>query len=323
MTNFKSTVRFSQQCFISGVLLFSTCNAFALSDEITLVKEKLIQQLSQGKKVQPILYFENNKLRLFGENNTDLLREKSELLTAIDIFDDKFGPSTKLDVALMNSQMGLFQLDKSELSDRLLPFLSYQGLVNNQGMEANKADKYNVIAHEACHMLLINQVEEKGLNYKSNGEMSYGHGLLPDWYDEMAAVICENQALNDMRLTSGIQDFIPFDKFFIMENPAFTMIKEKIKKMMKLQSKNNNNNNGSLVAAIEIDDNDGQLPVQFYQQVALFHHFLSEKLGAEIFKRLTRKFVQKSDVSTWLLEELSLETLAELDVMFKQFHQIK
>ena len=67
MTNFKSTVRFSQQCFISGVLLFSTCNAFALSDEVALAKEKLLQQLTQGKKVQPTLYFENNKLRIFGE----------------------------------------------------------------------------------------------------------------------------------------------------------------------------------------------------------------------------------------------------------------
>jgi len=321
MKNLKSTLHFSQQCFISGVLLFSTCNAFALSDQITLAKEKLIQQLNQGVKVQPTLYFENNKLRLFGEKNTDLLREKSELLTAIDIFDDNFGPSTKLDVALMNSQMGLFQLDKRELSDQLLPFLSYQGLVNNEGIEANKADKYNIIAHETCHMLLINQVEKKGLKYKSNGEMSYGHGLLPDWYDEMAAVICENQALNDMRLTSDIQNFIPFDKFFIMENPAFTMIKEKMKKMMQQQGKSNNN--GSLVVAIEVDDNDGQLPVQFYQQVALFHHFLSEKLGSEIFKRLTRKFVQKADVSAWLLKELSLENVAELDVMFKQYHQIK
>lgn len=324
MKNLKGTIRFSQECFISGVLLlFSACNAFAVSDEIALAREKLLQQLTQGKKVQPTLYFENNKLRLFGEKNTDLLREKSELLTAVDIFDKNFGPSPKLDVALMNSQMNLFQLDKSNMSDQYLGFMSYQGLVNNQGMSAQQSDKYNPLAHEVCHMLLINQIKEKGLNAEVNGQMSYGHGLLPDWFDEMSAVICENQALSEMRKTNVIEDYIPFDEFFIMENPAFTMVKEQVSRMMEQQRKNSNNKGGDFAAVLDIDfdDNSSQLSLLFYKQVALFRHFLIEKLGAEIFKRLTEEFVQKTDVSAWLLQELSLNNLAELDVMFAHFYQ--
>jgi hypothetical protein len=212
MRNLKSTIRFSQQCFISGLLLFFTCNAFAVSDEITLAKEKLLQQLSQEKKVQPTLYFENNKLRLFGEKNTDLLKEKSELLTAVDVFDENFGSSPKFDIALMNNQMSLLQLDTSAMSDQYLGFMSYQGLGQSQKIDssntAKKFEKYNIIAHEACHKLLIHQVEDKGLRAESNGELVYGHGLLPDWFDEMAAVMCENQILADMRLTDDIDNFI-------------------------------------------------------------------------------------------------------------------
>lgn len=327
MRNLKSTIRFSQQCFLSGVLLLSTCNAFALNDEVALAKEKLLQQLTQGQKIQPTLYFENSKLRIFGENNSDLLREKSELLTAVNVFDENFGSSPKLDIALMNNQMGLLQLDTSAMSDQYLGFMSYQGLGQSQKKEpsnhATKFEKYNIIAHEACHKLLIHQVEDKGLKAESNGELVYGHGLLPDWFDEMAAVMCENQALTDMRLTGDMDDFIPFEDFFVMENPAFTLLKEQMNRMMQQQLKKTNDKKTTVAMVVNLDDENAQLSSLFYQQSALFHHFLSEKLGREIFKQLTQKFINKADVTAWLLQELSLDNSAELDVMFKRFYQQK
>jgi len=327
MKNLKSTIRFSQQCFISGVLLFSTYNAFALSDEVALAKEKLLQQLTQEHKVQPTLYFENNKLRIFGENNSDLLREKSELLTAVNVFDENFGSSPKLDIALMNNQISLLQLDTSEMSDQYLGFMSYQGLGKSQKKESNnrakKFEKYNIIAHEACHKLLIHQVEDKGLKAESNGELVYGHGLLPDWFDEMAAVMCENQILTDMRLTDEIDNFIPFEDFFIMENPAFTLLKKQMNRLMQQQLKKTNDKKTTVAMVVNLDDNNAQLSSLFYQQSSLFHHFLSEKLGRKIFKQLTQKFIDKTDVTAWLLQELSLDNSAELDVMFKRFYQKK
>jgi len=327
MRNLKTTIRFSQQCFLSGVLLLSTCNAFALNDEVALAKEKLLQQLSQGKKIQPTLYFENRKLRIFGENNSDLLREKSELLTAVDVFDESFGYSPKLDIALMNNQMSLLQLDTSAMSDQYLGFMSYQGLGQSQQKESSnhvtKFEKYNIIAHEACHKLLIHQVEDKGLKAENNGELVYGHGLLPDWFDEMAAVMCENQALTDMRLTGDMDDFIPFEDFFVMENPAFTLLKEQMNRMMQQQLKKNNDKKTTMAVVMELDDKNAQLSGLFYQQSALFYYFLNEKLGRQIFKQLTQKFVDKTDVTAWLLQELSLNNLVELDVMFKRFYQQK
>lgn len=325
MKNLNATVSFSQQCFLSGILLFSSFNTFALNDETRLAKEQLLRQLNQVEKVKPTLYFENNVFRLFGEHNTDLLREKSELLAAVDIFDENFGPSPKLDVTLMNSQMNLLQVDTSETSEHFLGFLSYQGLAKSQnikqGTTAKKSEKYNILAHEACHKLLMNQVDEKGLKAESNGHMVYGHALLPDWFDEMAAVMCENQALTKMRLAEEIDSFIPFADFFVMENPAFTMVKEQAMKMMQQQRKKSNSKDGSFVMTLNVDDNNAQLSHQFYQQSALFGHFLIENLGRQIFKRLTQEFVHKNDVSAWLLQQLSLNNLAELDVIFKQFYQ--
>jgi len=324
MKNRKKRIKSSHQCLISGVLILSSLSAGAFSDEKTLSRDKLLQQFNQTKKVQPTLYFENDSLRIFSENNTDLLREKSELLHALDIFEKNFGPSPKIDIALMNSQMSLIQLDTRKISDLYLSFMSYQGIAQSPKMGSigtNKVEKYNILAHEACHKLLINQVDEKGLKAKQRNELTYGHAMLPDWFDEMAAIMCENQALSEMRLSNDIDSFIPFKEFLDMENPAFTSIKDQMNRLVKQQLELSNDKKQTTVMSVELDETDNELAFLFYQQAALFRHFLTEKLGHQIFKRLTQQFVQGADVNAWLLQQLSLNDSVQLDVAFKRFYQ--
>ncbi len=331
MKNTNNAARFGHQYLVSslitGILALSTFNAHALGDEISLSKEQLLQQFNRMEKIQPTLYFENNTLRIFGENSTDLSREKAELLIAADIFKENFGSSPKLDVALMNNQMNLLQLDTSKVSKKYIGFMSYQGLqglahgTKTDEMTEKKLEKYNILAHEVCHKLLMNKLEDEGLKSESNGQLSYGHALLPDWFDEMAAIMCENRALTEMRLADDMESFIPFDEFFVMENPAFTSIKEQMNKLIAQKLKNDSDKNQTTIMVQKLDGNDEQLASRFYQQSALFHYFLTEKLGDQIFKRLTKQFVLKADVQAWLLEQLTLNNVTELNAMFKQFSQ--
>jgi len=324
MKNTQRTIQPRHQCLIFGALLLSSLSACALSDEMTLSQEKLLQQFNLTKKIKPTLYFENSSLRLFSENSTELIREKSELLDALDIFDKNFGASPKMDIALMNSQMSLIQLDTSKISERFLSFMSYQGIAQSPKMgsiNTNKVEKFNILAHEACHKLLINQVEEKGLKSKRGNELTYGHAILPDWFDEMAAIMCENQALSEMRLSNNIDTFIPFEKFLDMENPAFTSIKKQMNRLVKQQRALSNDKKQTTVMAVTLDEADNEQALLFYQQAALFRHFLQNKFGVKIFKQLTQKFVEGADVNKWLLQELSLKQLAQLDTEFKNFYQ--
>jgi len=75
------------------------------------------------------------------------------------------------------------------------------------------------------------------------------------------------------------------------------------------------------VMSVELDETDNESAFLFYQQAALFRHFLTEKLGHQIFKRLTQQFVQGADVNAWLLQQLSLNDSVQLDAAFKRFYQ--
>jgi hypothetical protein len=108
-----------------------------------------------------------------------------------------------------------------------------------------------------------------------------------------------------------------------MENPAFTLLKKQMNRLMQQLLKKTNDKKTTVAMVVNLDDNNAQLSRLFYQQSALFHHFLSEKLGRQIFKQLTQKFIDKTDVTAWLLQELSLDNSTELDVMFKRFYQNK
>lgn len=310
-------------------LLMSYSVISIANDKIIVpTKEMLLQQLSQGSKVKPTLYYANDELRLFGEESSDLAREKNELLAALSIFKKNFGSAPPLDVALMNNSMNLLRLDSSNITDGYLGLVSYEGLSKMMAAghsSATKVGKYNVLAHEACHKLLINQVNDKGLPAKNNGQLGYGHSALPDWFDEMAAIICENEALTGMRLAGLNDKFIPFSEFFTLENPAFTQVKMQMQQIMMMQKKlmaNKAASNGVTIKVFdssEFDDKAIQKTTTFYLQTALFHRFLSEKLGSQVFKNITTEFVQGHNVEHWILNQLVLKNTEQLDATFKAF----
>ncbi|MBL4940850.1 MAG: hypothetical protein JKY81_04215 [Colwellia sp.] len=320
------------QGLICTVLMSYSVISIAYQDIETMTKKTLLQQLTKDKKIKPKLYFENESLRLFGEKSSNLSREKTEILDALLIFDKNFGSTSRLDVALMNSQLHLMRLDSTQFNDNYFAFLSHQGQLSatkKVDINEEKLNKANILAHEVCHKLLINKVDEKGLRKKSNadetGRLGYGHSLLPDWFDEMAAVICENQYLKTDRLSDLTGDFIPFSQYLNMEHPVMAQQQEQIKALMakmkqQLKQKSTEKKDDThyvMVMDISEADESSRLAVKFYSQTALFSQFLEKKFGNNIFKTLTEKFVQGINVEHWIIKQLALKNTEQLDAMFK------
>lgn len=336
MTNFNPLVNLSKRFILTTLVAYSS---FSIAEGVISNNDMLSQSLSIGDKIKPTLIFENNSIRLFGEDLNNLNQEKSELLNALAIFNKKFGPTTKLDVVLMNSQLNLLRLDSSQLTDNYFSYVTHQGQLSAV-KSAKTIDKTikniaksNVLGHELCHKLLIKKVSSEGLINKSdnslNNHIGYGHTLLPDWFDEIAAVMCENQHLKTQRISNLEYDFIPFRKYLKMEHPVMAQEQEKIKALMeKMQKKiknssKENENSNQYMMIIDLDEKDEltNLATKFYSQTTLFAQFLQLKLGDNIFRALTNQFTQGVNVEKWILNQLKLENTEQLDAMFKTYVQ--
>ena len=90
------------------VVALISCSFVAIADDKPAIpsKETLLKQFASMEKLETPLYYENESIRLFGEKNSDLRREKHELLSAVEIFGRNFGAVGSLDVVLVNNQIG-------------------------------------------------------------------------------------------------------------------------------------------------------------------------------------------------------------------------
>ncbi|MBI4245473.1 MAG: PDZ domain-containing protein [Planctomycetes bacterium] len=87
------------------------------------------------------------------------------------------------------------------------------------------------LSHEAGHMFFIAYVDQKRGrsvldkdNTMPNATGHYGHYLIPDWFDEMAATLLEYPSLQVERRAQmkGLTDKkISFEQFFSMKHPSF------------------------------------------------------------------------------------------------------
>lgn len=76
-----------------------------------------------------------------------------------------------------------------------------------------------VLAHEACHNFVAGYATELGADRKGRG---YGHAALPDWFDEMAATLCESSASKErrrMHLRAQLGRRIPLVELATMKHP--------------------------------------------------------------------------------------------------------
>jgi hypothetical protein len=85
---------------------------------------------------------------------------------------------------------------------------------------ARFAGQVKSLAHEACHGFVAAYAD--GLDGRARSPGGYGHGALPDWFDEMAAILCEGDASRERRrvqLRAGLEGRIPLAELAAMEHP--------------------------------------------------------------------------------------------------------
>ena len=115
---------------------------------------------------------------------------------------------------------GVIMLPVKNKADKSLTIEFYN--VNGKKMQ-----KQNIIGHELCHTLLTDHAELKGLRL-TEGVVAYGHDRLPDWFDEISAIMSDNKKLSEMKQRAWEKNIIPFSDFFVMENPAMQLIRNQI-----------------------------------------------------------------------------------------------
>lgn len=161
------------------------------------------------------------------------------------------------------------------------------------------------VAHELCHLFLIESFRLRG-GETAAGASHYG-GAAPDWLDETAAVLCENEALKAGRYDAlaRVRDgekgagFWPLRTFLSMPHP----LSELTKKMAAEAS------DDGVAVKVFVDEGvetladgaEGIESVFFYVEARLFADFLMERSGdSGIFGSVARDIAKGRSFDKWL-----------------------
>ncbi len=168
------------------------------------------------------------------------------------------------------------------------------------------AAEEGALTHELGHLWFIAAFQprtDKGAGFKGHG---YG-GWAPDWLDETAAVLLENEALTETRRAAFAEiakaDLYPLSKFLTMEHPA-------LKSAQSLKEKMGGKLGQGESQAIVLSGKEAEAflkaskagdPSVFYTQVRGFADFIISETGDErIFAKLARELASGGSLETWL-----------------------
>ena len=176
----------------------------------------------------------------------------------------------------------------------------------------------SAIDHELGHLFLINSF----MNWQ-NGSDGYG-GPAPDWLDESAAILNENEYLTKTRR----DDFYSMGHYSLKElvnikHPVPSTNKAELAK--KIQELRAQAKNGSMAANIKIDDKQSQLEIKkFYSNVRMFIDFLKSKTkNPQVFNSITEHLSQGHDFENWLSKNHKIfglkATIEELNQDWEEF----
>jgi PDZ domain len=158
------------------------------------------------------------------------------------------------------------------------------------------------LSHEACHNYVAGYAEDLPGGRRGAAD-AYGHAALPDWFDEMAATLCESpasQARRRAHLRANLHQRIPLAELARMEHPLAA---------------------NRLVRVIELGDGFKGSPVQvigreqlqralrgspdamlFYSQALSLGEFLFERGGTPALQALARRLNAGDDLDAALRE---------------------
>lgn len=172
------------------------------------------------------------------------------------------------------------------------------------------ATEQGALTHELGHMWFIAAFKPEGA--EAGGGYGYG-GWAPDWLDETAAILLENEALTAQRRkafkTMPLEDFYPLKEFLSMEHPA-------LKSVQALQEKFDDKEGEDGSRAIILTGEEGQAflkasggsdPANFYTQSRGFADYVIEATGNEqVFAELARHLADGKSFENWLAQTKGL-----------------
>jgi hypothetical protein len=131
----------------------------------------------------------------------------------------------------------------------------------------------------------------------------------PDWLDEMAAVLMENEALTQGRITglnavSENQDFSkmwPLEGYFTMVHPAFEQARAMIAARQKT-AEGRAQGNVVILSREDLDArDDGRSAAMFYSQSRGFADYMIEATGDEqVFAEIAKHIAAGGNMIGWL-----------------------
>lgn len=172
-----------------------------------------------------------------------------------------------------------------------------------------------VFAHELGHLFFIQTYwpsDDLDVLEMNPADVTRYAGPAPDWLDEMAAVLMENDALTNGRVeglvtanaaADELQGLWPLEEFFTMTHPAFEQARRVIEAR---QSSAEGRARGGVVMLRSTDleeRDDGRNPAMFYAQSRGFADYMIEKSGdPQVFARIASYIAAGGTMAGWLSE---------------------
>lgn len=202
----------------------------------------------------------------------------------------------------------------AEQQDAILKMALAKASALKSGNESDAGDmsavEQGALTHELGHMWFMDAFKPM------DGDIGAAHGYggwVPDWLDETAAVLLENETLTASRRkafkTMPLEDFYPLEKFLTMEHPA-------LKSALALNEKygNKTDSGGSRAIILSGDEAEAFLkasdsdPTNFYTQVRGFADYVIEATGDEqVFAKLALHLSKGGTFESWLSQTRGLQ----------------
>lgn len=226
---------------------------------------------------------------LIAPNQTDFDSAARDLDAAAAQFEQHFGaaPPPILVLIFENpEQMQRYGVANMQMQDvPVVPWYTEQymrELAIKAGSDPGEAGEQRILMHEAGHMFFnyyVTQLSENKFGeVRSVREDKYGHGIIRDWLDEAAALICEYEGLKEQRrsfLAQNIGKRIPLDKFFTVDHEY----KEELARNPK----------ASAGPEVRMSDPEGRdRGLLFYGQALSLAEFFVDREGPDFMTQVTK-----------------------------------
>ncbi len=236
----------------------------------------------------------------------------SEIGYAYSRFNYLFGDAPHLTVVLENAVNGVASINIPKDNANYMPYIS--------GIAGKKA-----LSHEVCHMLLSLQ-PPKAKRSKANPIKSYGHSLLPDWFDETVAVSCELPNLQNKRVAKYHEQALGFDwaSYLTQEHPLMGKNSKFAQQFIQPeQTKKTAAGKGKakvkFLTGDQLNEYQDEIDnsVKFYYRASVIGRALEQTIGQGVFKEIADALFKQQTFEQWLANT-QIKDLSQLETIINR-----